>query len=44
MRLAGLLSLFSFVVNYDPHLFSFLLKRVGDEVEGETERPRRPGG
>ncbi len=33
IRFAGLLSLFSFAVSYDPDLFSSLLQRVGDRVK-----------
>lgn len=39
IRFAGLLSLMSFFVNYDPSLFAALLDRVRDRMEETTGRP-----
>jgi len=36
LRLAGFVSLLSFLVGYNPHLFARLLKRIADLVEGQA--------
>lgn len=36
LRLAGFVSLLSFLVGYNPHLFARLLKRIADLVEGHA--------
>jgi hypothetical protein len=37
LRLAGFISLLSFMVGYNPHLFSRLLARIGELVEGRSQ-------
>jgi hypothetical protein len=39
VRLAGFVSLFSFVVNFNPALFGGLLRRLGEQIDKRDESP-----